>query len=211
MIKSIVKWTFVALTASVILASMALYFAHHRVVTRGEFLGLKIGETKEEVFLKLVDKQNVTSVSPEVTEDLVVNRNNIDDLSKLAGHQAFIVRGPKTSVRVYVTSGYISEISSATAGWQMESVAVGVRVDAVFPIIKNYILNEPNGRVFATIKNSREVLVVEGVAAIGNPEFAWLRQFDRWAFFENDRHTAINLYFADGHLTKIDYKNYFAG
>ena len=164
MIKSILKWTLVGLTASVFLAAVVLYFTHHRVVTRGEFLGLKIGETKEEVFLKLVDKQNVTGISPEVTEDLVVNRNNIDDLSKLAGHQAFIVKGLKTSVRVYVTSGYISEISPATAGWQMESVAVGVRVDAVFPIIKNYILNEPNGRVFATIKNSREVLVVEGVA-----------------------------------------------
>lgn len=211
MIKSILKWTLVGLTASVFLAAVVLYFAHHRVVTRGEFLGLKIGETKEEVFFRLVDKPNVSSVSARVTEYLVINWNNTDDLSKLTDHQAFVVQGPKTRVRVYVTEGYISEISPSSAGWQMETVAVGDPIDAAFPLIKEYLLNEPNTQVFTTIQDRGDVLVQEGISVIDNPEFAWLRQFDRWFFIEDDRHTAINLYFADGHLTKIDYKNYFVG
>ena len=211
LIRSILKWAVVALTAGVLLAMLALYFAHHKVVTSGEFRGLKIGETKEEVFLRLVDKPNVSAVSAMVTEYLSITRANTDDLRKLADHEAFVVFAHKTHVRVYVTDGYISDISTSDAGWEMESVAVGDPIDAAFPVIEKFLLNEPNSRVFTTIQDRGNVSVEKGVSIIDNPEFDWLRQYDHWGFSENVGYTYTNLYFTDAHLTKIVYKNYFVG
>ena len=176
LIKSILKWTLAVLAVSVISAAVVLYFAHHRVVTRGEFLDLKIGETKEEVFLRLVGKLNVTTVAAMVIEDLIVNRANTNHLSKLADHEAFVVQGPKTHVRVYVTDSYISEIKPAYTGWQMDTVTVGDPIETAFPVIKEYLLKTPHSQVFTTIQDRGWVSVKEGVSVIDNPEFAWLKK-----------------------------------
>jgi hypothetical protein len=207
MIKSILKWVLAALTVGVLLAACT----HREVVTHGEFLGLKIGETKAEVFLRLVEKTNVSSVSPRVTDDFVVNRDNIGDLSKLANHQAFVVAGPKTGNLVYIADGKIAKFRVSYAGWQMETVSVGDSLEAALPAIKDYLLNNEGAHVFPTIKDERSVLVGEGVSIADNPEFTWLMQFDRWFFNENDRYTGTELYFSDGRLTKIYFRNAFRG
>ena len=134
---------------------------------------------------------------------------NTDDLSKLADHEAFVVFGHKTHVRVYVTDGCISDMSVSDAGWQMESVAVGDPLEAAFPVIKEHLLNEPYSHVFTTIQDRGYVSVKEGVSVIDNPEFARLRQYDRWFFFGEERFTYIEIYFTDDRLTKIDFTDNF--
>jgi len=210
MIKSILKWTLAVLTAGVLLAACTDP-TYRKVVTHGEYLGLQIGETKAEVFLRLVGKSNVTSISPRVTEDFVVDLGNIGDLYKLANYQAFIVAGPKTGNLVYITDGKISKLRVSYAGWQMETVSVGDSLEAALSAIRDYLSNNEGEHVFATIKNERSVYVREGASIVDNPEFTWIMQFDRWFFFENDRFTGTDLYFTDGRLTKIDFRNAFMG
>ena len=65
------------------------------VIESGEFGGLEIGMSKQEVLIALRERTDITAVDAEVREDVFIDSDNLEDIGKLSGSERVIIGGPR--------------------------------------------------------------------------------------------------------------------
>lgn len=93
------RWKISIFILAILTVILFAYRQHHRVVIEGTFLGLTIGESKTQVFENLVERPDVSAISPRVPAYYVTSEN-ITELSRLSSIPAFVIDGPRFQITV---------------------------------------------------------------------------------------------------------------
>jgi len=190
--------------------AILLYRAHYRVVTSGSLSGFEIGLSKEEVLSMLLARADVSAVQVRVPS-FRVSAGNIGDLDGLEDVSAFLIQSPELQVTVYNDRGAIIRYRHQGVGSEMRDRPEGL--GDLLPVLRDFLVTTPEASVISVPRGvgmtNKVQLSLHGREPPTEEMRRWLFSYDQWAFVEDDRWTFYKVFFADGKLVRIEFRNDF--
>jgi hypothetical protein len=205
------KFVVSVLVLSIILAT--LWNMHSKVITKGEFYGLKIGMTKPEV-ISILSVKPVTAVFSGSETPLTISSKNVTDILLLNEFDLIMVRHKEKLWTIALSEDVVVKISVIFGGTNLPNISVGesravflqkiaglMNLDDAYSAVGKLVGYGADGQTSVNLSGGSNDLNTEGVL--------WLQQQDTWSFNLSSGYKRYVLKFLKGRLSIIEYTNYF--
>ena len=208
------KTKIVSVLGPLLLICVGYYAMAQQVIitTDGEFRGLVIGQSKQQIFNELVSRPDVLTVWPSTVSRDYINRDNIDDITVLADADMLVISGLGVSINVQLDNQEIWEIEAVTTTSRQVLEALPTDdINMFLDVLRVFVLDGTVDGVQSVPRknpNNDKAVVSTTVEPNANTEIdlEWLFSYDRWDFTEKNKGTQSILIFSDGVLKNIEYR-----
>ena len=176
------------------------------VIESGEFGGLEIGMSKQEVLIALRERTDIIDVRVRVREDVFIEFENLEDIPKLSGSELIIISGPSFSAHASFDDGYIEEIYESMMNKVELPLEVGMSTADFLSAMRGVMENNPRFRMYNAVKDSSRGIELNRAS---HEDEQYLYSYDSWVFGETDQRSTNRLFFEDVTLAKIVHTRYF--
>lgn len=182
-----------------------------KVIDTGGFRSLRIGQTKDNVLVKLIEDPKILGVEPVLRNYIAVTRESLDRLQEILDSPGLILRGPINNngimgtMSVRIEFNEIGIVKHVESGGSLEGETFGFvvgqsRVRAM-EIMANMLEINPKFHVFNFLPTADLVILSE----LTSKDSEYLKRFDNWAYHTKGEYSKTTLNFDQGHLSKIIY------
>lgn len=179
-----------------------LTFGCETVTTDGEYLGLTIGQSKEEVLEILKAKPNVSRVSLRPYKTLVIDKESIAEINHFLTAEAIDITGPFYNAQLefdkdVVSALYLAPINKGVAF----DLALGQSKKKALSIITVLLLNCQKCRAHNFVPGQPHF----DLDQLSKEQRSEILSYDSWAFSESDEFSHMELFFKQNTLERMEY------
>lgn len=172
------------------------------VITEGQYRGLEISQSKEEILKILQTKPTISTVSPYPYESFNIDQNSVQDIDRLMKAEALDITGPWFNAQLEFDNGVVSSLYLAPVNKGVSfGLTLGQPKEEALSILKVLLRNSQKIRVHNFTPGHPHF----DLGTLTSEQRMILLKYDAWVFGESDEFSRMELYFQDGKLERMEY------